>query len=183
MADCVVVLLDAESAAAVARLWAELEARWGVLPPRPNEPPHLTLAVLRGSYEPAAMRSALEEVTHAWAPFRVTSAGYGLFVGHGADRPAVLQLPFTRTPRLSALHEAVVCKVAELGLVVEGQYQPEHWRPHVTLADLGSPSQLVGEVTTWLVAEGPRHTTAVVDNLSLVTASGIDHCVLLTAEE
>lgn len=174
MADCVVVLLGAESAASVARLWAELEARWGLLPPRPDEPPHLTLAVLRGGYDPAAMRSTLADIAGAWSPFRVSSAGYGLFVGHGADRPVVVQLPLTRTPRLTALHDAVFCRMTGLGLGVEGQYEPEHWRPHVTLADLGSSSPLVGEVTAWLVAEGPRHASVLVDNLALVTVNGVE---------
>lgn len=70
MGDCVVVLLDPDPAAVVARLWADLEKRWGAGRSHAGEP-HLTLAIPRGQPDPQRVRSALASITPRCAPFAV----------------------------------------------------------------------------------------------------------------
>jgi 2'-5' RNA ligase len=170
MGDCVVVLLDSDPAAVVARLWVDLERRWGARRSHAGEP-HFTLAVLHGDPDPDRVRSALTSITAERAPLAVSGAGFGVFVGHGLDCP-VVHLALTRTPALSALHQDVVESLAGAGVAVDGQSQPDFWRPHITLADSGVTATTAGEVMAELIESGPRHWTIEVDNLALVTASG-----------
>jgi len=171
MADCVVVVLDGEIAAAIVALWADLGRRWGMGRSHAVGGPHLTLAILQGDRGSDALRASLATRTREWTPFRVTGAGYGVFVGHGLESP-VLHLAITRTPGLSALHEAVLHEVAAAGLHVDGQSLPEYWRPHVTLADTGLTPESLGEAMRSLVERGPRHWTLDVNNVAVITDGG-----------
>lgn len=171
MADCVVVTLGGHLAAAVEAVWARLEERWPVGRAHRAESPHVTLAVLRGGPDPAAVRAALEPVAAGTAPFPVTGAGFGVFAGHGDESP-VVHLSLTRTPRLSALHAAVVAAATAAGGDVDGQTMPEFWRPHVTLADAGLTPALAAGVVDDLLTDGPRHWTVQVDNVAFVAAEG-----------
>ena len=170
MGTCLVVELAGDVRTAVLRLWADLGQQWGLGRAHPSGDPHLTLAVLRGEVEPGRILTALEPIARRSAPFRTTGAGYGVFVGHGNS--PVLHLAVTRAPRLSALHQAVVNQLDALDIEVEGEYQPEHWRPHITLADRGLTPAVTGQAMAFLVASGPRHWTVTVDNLALLTAAG-----------
>lgn len=171
MADCVVVTLQGDLAAAVEALWSELERRWGLRRSHVVGSPHMTLAILQGDHHRDRLRASLAATAGTWTPFAVTGAGYGVFVGHGLDSP-VLHLAVTRTPRLTTWHEAVLCDIAQAGLEIDGQSRPEYWRPHVTIADTGLTPALVGEVMSYLVERGPRHWTLDVDNVALMTIEG-----------
>ncbi len=170
MAVCVVVELNSDLAATVMRLWDELEQRWGLRRAHRGEPPHLTLAVVRGDVPVAALQPVLAPVAAAWTPVRTTGNSFGVFVAHGASSSPVLHLALTRNARLAALHEAVVAAVGSAGGDVDGQYEPEFWRPHVTLADCGLTPAVAGEILRHLLESGPRHWTLTVDNLAVVTA-------------
>ena len=170
VADCVVVNLEGESRARVLDVWAALETRWK-LGRSHAVGPHVTLAAVRGHPPVDVLRSALVPIADHGHAFPVSGAGYGVFVGHG-DESAVIHLGLTRTPRLSLLHQAVLDGLHAAGIQIDGQFQPEYWRPHVTLADCGVSAPAAGEVIRYLIEAGPRHWTVQVDNLSLVTADG-----------
>ena len=171
MADCVVAVLHAETATRVEGLWSEIEQRWGATRSHDGAPPHVTLAIVRGEPEPARLAAALAAISERHAPFAVTGAGYGIFVGQGSESP-VVHLAVTRTPRLSALHQSVVDGLVAAGLDVDGQSLADHWRPHVTLADTGLDAALVGQVAAYLVEHGPKRWTLDIDSLSVAASTG-----------
>lgn len=171
MANCVVIPLRPDEVDTVEALWADLDNRWGLRASDRIGPPHLTLAIVTGHPDVSPLVPPLQATADLWAPFAVSGAGYGLFIAKGMESP-VVHLAVTRTPRLSALHDAVAHDVVANGFDLDGQTSPEHWRPHVTLADRGLDSQLVGEVMAYLATRRPRHWTIEVEALALVRSDG-----------
>lgn len=167
MTACLVVALRGDLAAAVHGLWSQLHDGWGIERSHPLALPHLTLAAVHGSPDAGQVASVLEPLSEEWPPFPVTTAGYGVFLGHGATSP-VLHLAVTRTPRLSRLQAAVVGLLAGAGYQVDGLFDPEHWRPHVTLGDEGLTPAMVGGAMRHLVEARRGHWTLEVDNVSLL---------------
>jgi 2'-5' RNA ligase len=167
MSACLVVVLHGEPAAAIQALWSQLHERWGIERSHPSAEPHLTLATVHGDPEAAHVRAVLEASVVARPPFTVTSAGYGVFLGHGSSSP-VLHLAVTRTPGLSRLQASIVELLAGAGYEVDGLSEPEHWRPHVTLGDHALTPGVVGEAVRHLVAGRHGHRTLDVDNVSML---------------
>ena len=171
MADCVAVSVTGGTAGAIRRTWRELEARFGAGRAHPEADPHLTLAVAPGAAGAEEARRALAAVARTFPPFSVSGGGYGVFVGH--DRAPVLHMSVTTTPRLAALHEAVVVGLGRAGVDVEPESRPEHWRPHINLADQGADGGVMaaataGAAVAYLVEFGPRHWTIEVTALALL---------------
>ena len=167
MTACLVVALHGDVATAIQGLWAQLHARLDIERSHPLARPHLTLAAVHGEPDPAILRSALAPLVEAWPPFPVTTAGYGVFTGHSATSP-VLHLAVTRTPRLSRLQASLVEVLTGGGYDVDGLFDPEHWRPHVTLGDHGLTPAAVGEAIRHLVEGRRGHWTLEVDNVSML---------------
>ena len=174
MADCLVVVLDDPSGRMVRRLWHDLEGRRGAGRAHPDAAPHMTLAAVSHPHGSRAVREALrgelERLAGSFPAFPVTSAGYGVFLG--SDRRPVVHLAVTRTPRLAALHAAVVHAVIACGAQPDGESTPEFWRPHVNLADEALGAADVGPIMADLVERGPKHWTIEVDNVTLLPEGG-----------
>ena len=168
--ECIVVELRGEVRGAVEELWAELERDYRLHRSHPTAPPHVTLAVAYAESETtrARLAKASRAVAARQRAFSVRGAGYGVFVGDAKQTP-VLHVPLTLTPDLAALHVAVLEAVDALGIELEGQSLPEHWRPHLNLADHAVTPDAIGAAMTRLVERVPRHWTFVVDNLTLLT--------------
>ncbi len=167
---CVVAELNDETRVVVETLWSDLACRWSLRRAHPFGAPHLTLAVMQGNGSEARdrLQSSLAATAAEHAPFAARGAGYGVFLGGGTTSP-VLHLAVTRTPELSALHKAVLSDIAAAGLSVEGQCLPDHWRPHINLADHEVTAEALGEAMRYLVDRRPRHWTFPIDNLTLLT--------------
>jgi hypothetical protein len=45
--------------------------------------------------------------------------------------------------------------IEAVGLEVDGQCQPDHWRPHITLADKALTSATVGNIMRYLAEHAP----------------------------
>jgi 2'-5' RNA ligase len=172
MAICVASVLGGQLEETVHLLWSDLRCRWGLELSHPTGVPHLTLAILNREPRPGMLQAGLATTAAGRTSFPVSGAGYGVFVGHGSECP-VVYLAMTRTPQLSALHEAVVRVVTDCGGVVDGQTLPQFWSPHVTLADRGLAPAELGQVMHYLAEHGPRHWTVDIDNLSIVTSEGL----------
>jgi 2'-5' RNA ligase len=168
MGDCIAVWLASDARTTIERVWAELESL-GACREHGHASPHLTLAIVKRHTDSDQVRAVVRHSAPMFSPFPVTSAGYGVFLGHGGESP-VIHLSITRTPRLSALHDTIVRSLSNEQIEIDGQYLPEHWRPHVTLADAGLTPPLIGAAIQHLVANAPRHLTFEVDNVSVVTA-------------
>ena len=171
MPGCVVAVLHGDAAERIELLWSEIGARWGASRGHLVAPPHVTLAIVHGDPDAAQLGPALESVASRCEAFTVSGAGYGVFVGHGSDAP-VVHLAVTRTPRLSALHETVLAELTAAGFDLDGQSLPEHWRPHVTLADTGLDPGVVGSVMSFLVEQAAKRWILDVDNVGAATSAG-----------
>jgi len=170
VADCLVVTLEDGASRAVRHIWHDLGRRFGVSRAHAEAEPHLTLAVITGRPDRAVLEDRIRQLVATVPVFPVTSAGFGVFLG--SDRVPVVHLAVTRTPRLDALHAGVLQAVGASGAGTDGESAPEFWRPHVNLADQNLDAETVGRVMACLVTSGPRHWTAEITNVTLLTAAG-----------
>lgn len=175
MADCIAVSVTGGTAAAIRRTWRELESRFGAGRAHREADPHLTLAVAPGAVGSEEARRALAVVARDFPPFSAAGSGYGVFVGH--DREPVLHMSVTTTPRLAALHEAVVLGLGRAGVAVDPETRPDYWRPHINLADQGPDGGVLaagtaGAAVAYLIEHGPRHWTIEVAAVALLAGPG-----------
>lgn len=128
----VVSLLDDTHSQAVANLWDELEQTCKVKRLREIIPyPHVSYHVAQ-EYDFARLDEVLTRLAAASAPFSVQTAGVGIFTG---AKP-VLYLAVVRNPKLMRYQQAVWAALAEANMSVGAVdlYHPDHWMPHITLA-------------------------------------------------
>lgn len=169
MADCVVLLADRQSSAAVTRLWAEIERRWGAGRSHPDAPPHLSLAVVLDPSPGPLLIGAVSALALRHPALRATATSYGVFAG----AEPVVHLAITETPGLAALHEDLVASLERTGLSVDPETRPQYWRPHLNLADRGVTPSMAGEITAFLLENGPRHWTLELAVMALLDGSGV----------
>lgn len=127
------------AAAKVRGWWNTLEAALGLRGVKRVPFPHLTLFGFEGIDHPRVQR-ILESACEVHGPVEVRGVGLGLFL-----TPApVVYLPVIRTPQLDALHRALWEALGHLGGHRFRLYGPDHWIPHMTLAqfDLGPQQAL-----------------------------------------
>lgn len=117
------------AAGEVRRWWTALETGLGLKGVRRVPFPHLTLFGFEGIEHPRVQR-VLETFSESHAPVAVRGVGLGLFL-----RPApVVYLPVIRSPELDHLHRLLWEALGELGGHRYRLYGPDHWLPHLTLA-------------------------------------------------
>jgi 2'-5' RNA ligase len=124
----VVSLLDSTHDAQVERLWAELAATFGVRGVYVTPYPHFSYHVA-AAYDLARLDPILQAVAGMTAPFRVRTAGLGIFTG----AQPVLYLPVVRTAALSRVHAALWPAVASVASDSNSYYHPDRWLPHITI--------------------------------------------------
>lgn len=161
-----VVVLDADHARRVERLWEELECRFGLRGVQRVPLPHLTLHNAR-SYAAGAVAGVLDRVAARHRPFRARVSGYGVFTGK-EHSGLVLFLPVVRGPHLARLHADLCGALAGIADEPNGYYETEHWAPHVTVADRDLDPDRLAEVLRWLAARPATRWTLPVDHLALV---------------
>lgn len=133
------LLIPEPAAGQVRAWWNQLESALGLRGVRRVPFPHLTLFGFEGIDHPRVQR-VLECFTEKQGPVPVRGIGLGLFL-----KPApVVYLPVIRTPELDALHRALWEELGQLGGHRFRLYGPDHWIPHLTLAqfDLDPPQAL-----------------------------------------
>lgn len=164
----IVSLLDDEHYAQVESIWAELEKDFGVRGVYVTPFPHFSYQVAE-SYDAEAVEAVLRTVAHELKPFRVRTAGLGLF---NVQHP-VLYIPLVRSRELSALHERLWEELSRFGAGVAEYYRPDMWVPHITLAhgviDRGKLSELV-----YALSERQFHWEISVNNLSIIYDTGTE---------
>jgi 2'-5' RNA ligase len=126
----VVSLLDDTHYALVENLWAEISRELGLKDFYKTPFPHFSYHVAT-HYDLTMLSLALKRLAANQPPFKVRTAGLGLFSG---PQP-VLYLALTRTSALSAFQQLVWQEVAPTASNGVGYYHPEQWMPHITLAD------------------------------------------------
>ncbi len=133
------LLLHEPAARKIRDGWDRLEAELGIRGVRRIPFPHVTLLGCEGVEHPR-IQEVLEDFCDRAAPLELRSIGLGLFI-----RPhPVIYAPIIRSPALSEVHRQLWEAVGDLGGSRFGLYAPDHWIPHLTLAqfDLDAENQL-----------------------------------------
>ena len=162
----VVSLLDAHHDRLVREIWATLEDRFGLRHAIGSPFPHVSYHVA-AHYDFVRLSHVLSEMAHTCSPIVIQTTGLGLFTG---PEP-VLYLPVVRNPTLDAHHRKVWRAVEALCLKSVPYYAPEHWVPHITLADGEGLASCLPEVVGFLSSRQLQW-QVVVDNLSVIHADG-----------
>jgi 2'-5' RNA ligase len=139
--QAVISVLDAPHCQQVIQLWEELKSQFDVRATSEHVPfPHFTYQGAI-SYKAARLRAALKRTARATDPFEVETDGVGIFTGPSP----VLYLPIVRSPVLTRIHQQVWRALQPISIGITPIYGPEHWIPHITLAqgDL-TPAHLPG---------------------------------------
>lgn len=162
----VVSLLDPDHYEQVERIWSELSERFGLRGIYRTPYPHFSYQVAAG-YDLERLAAALAETAARAAPFRVPTAGLGLFTG---PHP-VLYIPVVRTPHLAAFHAELWERIAPAATGVSAYYRPEGWVPHITLAEHDLQPASTARAVGFLM-ERNLYWDVVVDNLALIYDTG-----------
>ena len=119
--------LDAAAAAAIRRLWGELEAVGITYMARSGARPHVSLGIWE-TLDRAAFEAELAAFATETAPLPITFASVGLF-----PSVAVFLAP-TPTSALLDLHVGFHRRLGQHGEAPWDHYRPGVWVPHCTLA-------------------------------------------------
>jgi 2'-5' RNA ligase len=167
---CIATVLTGDTGDRISELRYDIDRLLGIV--QEHTVPHLTLVVLQRRRPAKAMERVVADVAAGTSAMSASGAGYGIFVGRHQEL-SVVHLAVTKTPCLADLHRRLVEQVSAQGATVDGQFDLEHWRPHVTLAEVGPGD--VGRVMELLVGWRPRHWTVPVDNLAVLRPRGGHH--------
>jgi 2'-5' RNA ligase len=121
----VVSLLDDQHYARVEAIWEELGQKFDVRGMYVTPYPHFSFQVAE-AYDDAACESFLRELSARTRPFRVRTAGLGIFT----VASPILYIPIVRGPA--------------------HYYQPDEWAPHITLAQGDIDQDKLAEVVRFL---------------------------------
>lgn len=165
----VVSLLDDAHYARVEGIWDELAKKFDVRGIYVTPFPHFSYQVGE-EYDPAATGQRLQEMAARTRPFRIRTAGLGIFT----VASPVLYVPIVRSPELSRLHEEVWKLVSPVRpSAVTRYYNPEMWMPHITLAHGDIEQNKVAEIVRLLSARS-FHWEMTVNNLSMIYDTGTE---------
>ncbi len=126
----IVALLDDEHTARVEGLWDELREVCGLSCIELTPFPHFSWHIAE-DYDFEQLEDRLSVVVQQTFAFKVTTAGLGVFTG---DQP-VVYLQVVKDAHLLKLHQHIWDEIQGLGLGISRHYVPDHWMPHITLAN------------------------------------------------
>jgi len=152
----VVALLDDTTDRRVRALWDALNALLGgdTLTQR-NPVPHFSLHVAE-SYRMDQMLPSLRRFTRLETALDVQTAGLGLF----SAEEITLYATVVRATALYRFHVAAIAAVEGYAIGPDERYLPEHWVPHITLAQAragaharvaAAVEHLLGEDLVWQI--------------------------------
>jgi 2'-5' RNA ligase len=163
----VVSLLDDRHYARVEAIWEELGQKFDVRGMYVVTYPHFSFQVAE-RYDDAACEKYLRELAARSRPFRVRTAGLGIFT---VANP-ILYIPVIRSPALSELHGEIWRGVRQVvpGAVAH-YYHPDEWAPHITLAQGDIDPDKLAEIVRTLSRRN-FHWELTVNNLAVIYDTG-----------
>jgi 2'-5' RNA ligase len=163
----VVSLLDDRHYARVQAIWEELGQKFNVRGMYVTPYPHFSLQVAE-QYEEEACESYLRSLAARTRPFRVRTAGLGIFT---VANP-ILYIPVVRSPRLSELHRELWCNIKQRtpGAVAH-YYHPDEWSPHITLAQGDIDQDKLADIVR-VLSRRNFHWEFTISNLALIYDTG-----------
>lgn len=162
----IVSLLDETHQAMVEHLQTRLDRVLGVRGLCQTPIAHLSYHVA-DEYDPEILAATLLSFAASNTRFHVRTAGLGIFTG----RRPVLYIPVVRTPILSVLHHALWRQLARAATNPSAHYDPDHWVPHITVADREDLPEHLPDLARLL---GPLDLTWEIDitNIALLYGDG-----------
>ena len=145
----VIALLPEPFSGRVEALWETMEREFGIPRGYPGAVPHMTFHL--GSHDiEAGAEAVVERVARATSPFRINSAGLGVFGGPGP----VLHLMVARAPEVAALAALLTSELDAAGFPSTDPYfAPGLWIPHITIAHRNLAGIEPGPVLGWLATQ------------------------------
>jgi len=164
----VVTLLDDRHYARVEALWEELGQKFDVRGMYVQAFPHFSYQVAEAYDDDYACERFLRELAARTAPFRVRTAGLGIFT----VASPILYIPLVRSPALAQLHRDIWEGVRQcVHSAVSHYYHPDEWAPHITLAQGDIDYDKLADIVRLL---SPRnfHWEINVNNLAIIYDTG-----------
>ena len=164
----VVTLLDDQHYARVEAIWEELCQKFDVRGMYVTAYPHFSYQVA-DLYDDEACERYLRELAQRTRPFRVRTAGLGIFT---VANP-ILYVSIVRSPQLNGLHHDIWDGIRQAAVpgAVSHYYQPEAWVPHITLAQGDIDQDKLAEIVRRLSARN-FHWEITVNNLCMIYDTG-----------
>jgi 2'-5' RNA ligase len=125
----IVSLLSEPHYSKVEQLWRELELDCGLQDIKLTPIPHFSWQVAR-DYDLDLLRPVLKDIAAVARPFRVRTAGLGMFSG---PKPVVF-INVVKTDEMLHLHKLVWESTRQCAHDISPYYAPQSWIPHITLA-------------------------------------------------
>ncbi len=141
----VVTVLDEQHYRLVESLWDEFGRRFGIADLYRTPIPHISYHVAE-QYDLTLLEGALHRVAENVRAFEVRTTGLGIFTG----AQPVLYIPVARSRMLDEFQRMLWERTARYGVGVSPHYAPEHWMPHITLADGNINPSKLGELVRFL---------------------------------
>ena len=145
MPSGVVALLDNDSTAKIEAIWGEFQTTFGVHGVSRTPIAHFSFHVAE-TYNAIKMLSTIAAITRTMPPFTVRTAGLGIFTGI----LPVVHIPVVRNERLGQIHAQIWQQMTPLATGVLTYYHPDHWQPHITIAQGDIPADKLPQVITML---------------------------------
>lgn len=165
----VVSLLDDAHYRQVEQVWEQLRTKVGVHGIYATPFPHFSYHVAAG-YDMDRLERLLRRVARQVEPFRVRTAGLGIFSGPSP----VVHIPVVRCPALARLHQRLWPQVERLAQGSLAYYEADQWMPHVTLGHGDVTPANLPEVMR-LLAGQPYAWHLTVDNLAVISSTGLQN--------
>jgi 2'-5' RNA ligase len=124
----VVTLLSDPFKSQVESLWRTLGEECGLSNDNLLKIPHFSLQVAEG-YDLDQLLPIMNEIASEIQPFKVHTAGLGLFNGE----KVVLYIALAKDSQLLHFQELVWKRVSQAAIEINPLYAPRNWMPHITL--------------------------------------------------
>lgn len=124
----IVALLDPEHERFIKTIWREIEGEFDIKVPFKNPVPHIT-HIQAGTIKEPQLQHALEKFAKIQSPYRIRTAGIGIFTG---ERNA-LYVSIVRNPNLTAIQTTLISSLAGAVEDFAETHLVNNWMPHITL--------------------------------------------------
>lgn len=140
-----VALLDDATTAKIEAIWHEFQATFGVHGVSRTPIVHFSFHVAE-AYDAIKTFSTITAIARTMPPFTVRTAGLGIFTG----MLPVIHIPVVRNERLGQIHAQIWQQMTPLATGVLAYYHPDHWQPHITIAQGDIPADKLPQIIAML---------------------------------
>ena len=147
MVSGIVALLDTGSNARIEAIWQEFQVQFGVHGVSRTPIAHFSFHVAE-SYDAVQTIPTVHELAKTMPPFKVRTAGLGVFTG----TMPVVHVSVVRNEWLGQIHGQIWEQLTPLAAGIQTYYHPDHWQPHITIAQGDIPPEKLPEVIAMLQA-------------------------------